>query len=136
MPTLVFSSFGLPLCFSWMANAVDQDTNSEYCAACGGQGRLLCCDGCPRSFHFYCLDPPQVEEDQAGEEYWYCHNCEGARDPQVREPQGLWSQLRSSFNKQNPVAYALPKRYRDYYEGVATGEDGEYVDVAAGGKTK
>ena len=30
--------------------------NDDYCAACGGNGKLLCCDGCTRSFHFKCVD--------------------------------------------------------------------------------
>lgn len=127
-----------PSCYDFMANIVDQDDNFEHCAACGGTGRLLCCDGCPKSFHFSCLDPPQVEvaQDEIQDEDWYCPNCLGTRDPQIQESKGLWSQLKTNFNRQNPVAYALPRRYRDYYEGVATGEDGEYLDVALTGKTR
>lgn len=32
--------------------------NNDFCEACGGHGRFVCCDGCPRSFHFFCMSPP------------------------------------------------------------------------------
>ncbi|TKY86657.1 hypothetical protein EX895_004297 [Sporisorium graminicola] len=32
--------------------------NNDFCEACGGHGRFVCCDGCPRSFHFHCMSPP------------------------------------------------------------------------------
>ncbi|EPQ26492.1 uncharacterized protein PFL1_05814 [Pseudozyma flocculosa PF-1] len=38
-------------------------SNNDYCEVCRGNGRFLCCDGCPRSFHFYCMNPPlQIDE--------------------------------------------------------------------------
>ena len=33
-------------------------SNNDFCEVCGGNGRFLCCDGCPRSFHFFCMNPP------------------------------------------------------------------------------
>ncbi|KAN0063355.1 hypothetical protein ACQY0O_004521 [Thecaphora frezii] len=33
-------------------------SNNDFCEVCRGNGRFLCCDGCPRSFHFYCMNPP------------------------------------------------------------------------------
>ncbi|SPO24683.1 uncharacterized protein UTRI_01649_B [Ustilago trichophora] len=32
--------------------------NNDFCETCGGHGRFVCCDGCPRSFHFFCMSPP------------------------------------------------------------------------------
>jgi hypothetical protein len=43
--------------------------NEEICGACGGPGRFLCCEGCPKSFHFTCLDPP-IDENQLPEDSW------------------------------------------------------------------
>ena len=31
---------------------------------------------------------------------------------------------------QNPRAFSLPERVRNYYEGVGCGEDGEYEEVS------
>lgn len=44
--------------------------NEEICGACGGPGRFLCCEGCPKSFHFSCLDPP-IDENDLPEDSWY-----------------------------------------------------------------
>lgn len=33
-------------------------SNNDFCETCGGHGRFVCCDGCPRSFHFFCMSPP------------------------------------------------------------------------------
>lgn len=44
--------------------------NEEICGACGGPGRFLCCEGCPKSFHFTCLDPP-IDENDLPEDSWY-----------------------------------------------------------------
>ena len=46
--------------------------NMEECRGCGGGCGLLCCDGCPSSYHPYCLDPP-LEEIPEGE--WLCPRC-------------------------------------------------------------
>ena len=44
--------------------------NEEICGACAGPGRFLCCEGCPKSFHFTCLDPP-IDENDLPEDSWY-----------------------------------------------------------------
>jgi hypothetical protein len=119
----------------YMANfKLKQNGNSEYCAACGGQGRLLCCDGCPRTFHFACLDPPLADDEQP-EGIWYCQSCE-KRGQSGHDNKGLWGQINEKFGAQIPKAFSLPARLRDYYEGVETGDDGEYVEVAVAGKTR
>ena len=44
-------------------------------------------------------------------------------------PRGLWSQLRKTIQYRNPTAFRLPREVRDYFEGVTTGEEGEYEEV-------
>ena len=107
-----------------------QSDNSDYCSACGGSGYLLCCDGCDRAFHFECLDPP-LDPNISVQDLpnpWYCFICKARRNPVARESHGLFTDLVFRIERKNPTAFALPQKLRDYFEGVKTGEDGEYVD--------
>ncbi|KNA24549.1 hypothetical protein SOVF_014680 [Spinacia oleracea] len=47
------------------------DENDDLCSVCHGTGDLLCCDGCPRSFHLECISLPRVPQNK-----WYCKCCE------------------------------------------------------------
>ncbi|KAL8158502.1 hypothetical protein V2J09_000039 [Rumex salicifolius] len=44
--------------------------NDDLCSICCQPGNLLCCDGCPRSFHKECIPLLEVPEDT-----WYCRYC-------------------------------------------------------------
>lgn len=43
--------------------------------------------------------------------------------------EGLFAALLFHVQKKTPNAFCLPEDLRDYFEGVQTGEDGEYVEV-------
>ena len=111
-----------------MANRIVQTDNVDYCTACSGNGQLLCCDGCTRSFHFTCLDPP-MDPTHSPDGEWYCHICVSRRDPQPKPPRGVFSALLAFLEKKNPIAFNLPEDVRDYFEGVKTGEEGEYEET-------
>jgi PHD-finger len=50
--------------------------NEDHCSACHSQGALVYCDGCPRAFHFWCLDPPMEASDlPEGDSIWFCPSC-------------------------------------------------------------
>lgn len=115
---------------------IEVDNNDDACTACGGNGKLLCCDNCPSAFHFSCVDPP-LDEDNPPEGEWLCNKCKGKIDYFVKKPRGLFSNLLDSVQKQNPSVFSLPRELRDQYEGVKTGDKGEYVDYTEVGlKTK
>lgn len=44
--------------------------NDDLCTICYQPGHLLCCDGCPRSFHQECIPLLEVPDDT-----WYCRYC-------------------------------------------------------------
>ena len=106
--------------------------NNDFCSACGGSGFLLCCDGCDRSFHFACLDPPLNEDASELNEPWFCYICVAKRPFATESPEklrGLFAPLFGSLKKRNPSNFALPEDIRNYYEGVATDKNGAFMDA-------
>lgn len=108
---------------------MDQSSdNNDFCSACGGTGFLLCCDGCNRSFHFTCCDPPLNPDASQLDEPWFCSVCETRRSPPPKQTRGLFAMLLSVVVKQNTTAFEVPEVIRDYFEGVKTGLEGEYEE--------
>ncbi|KAK3692746.1 hypothetical protein B0T22DRAFT_495795 [Podospora appendiculata] len=105
-----------------------EDDNDDYCSSCGGNGELICCDGCTRSFHLNCVDPPLIQDSMPVE--WYCNVCRTARHP-ARFPThaGAFALLLERLDAKNSSAFRLPDDVREYFEAVRTGVDGEYEEV-------
>ncbi|OUM55002.1 hypothetical protein BVG19_g4477 [[Candida] boidinii] len=101
--------------------------NDDFCSACGYPGKFLCCEGCPKSFHFLCCDPP-MDEDNLPEGSWFCRECLAERNRTIKYDIGIFSKLLNQAEKRNPTSYALPKKIRDLFQDVSTGPNGEYVD--------
>lgn len=105
-----------------------QDDNDDYCSACGGNGDLVCCDGCIRSFHFKCVDPPILVGNLPDD--WYCNVCQSERSGPLHDNlPGAFGPLLVSLDKKNPSAFHLPKVIREYFVDVKTGADGEYEEA-------
>eukprot|EP00743_Colponemidia_sp_Colp-15_P009739 GILK01010659.1.p1 GENE.GILK01010659.1~~GILK01010659.1.p1 ORF type:complete len:604 (-),score=84.44 GILK01010659.1:166-1836(-) len=49
---------------------IDHTENEDECAECGIGGDLLCCDGCPASYHLKCAGVEEVPEGR-----WECKDC-------------------------------------------------------------
>ncbi|WFD34212.1 hypothetical protein MCUN1_001049 [Malassezia cuniculi] len=126
--------------------------NNDICETCGGHGRFLCCDGCPRSFHFACTNPPLDPDEMpfpngtllknpttsqdlrlrgraAADDSWYCRVCFSAQKP-PRAPSGTgpFGPLIAQLERENPTVFSLPAEIRNYYKGVSTDPNGTYVD--------
>ncbi|KAI5970754.1 hypothetical protein CANMA_000173 [Candida margitis] len=110
----------------------EEDThkdNDDFCFACGRPGIFICCETCPKSFHFTCCDPP-IEEPP--EDDWYCHECFAKRYPQLIpnwKDVGIFGKLLNDLEVRNPKVFQLPRNFRDdTFIGVYTGENGDYAD--------
>ena len=110
--------------------AEQQDDNDDYCSSCGGNGNLICCDGCTRSFHLNCLDPLMPDPMPAE---WFCNVCLSNRQPpQSPAYRGPFALLLENLDAKNSSAFRLPDDVRDYFEGVKTGPEGEYEEIGQG----
>lgn len=107
--------------------------NEDFCSACRGSGYLLCCDGCDRSFHFSCLDPPLNNEASELNEPWFCYICVAKRpvtsDQSEKATRGLFAPLLTSLRKRNPSNFQLPENIRNYFEGVAADAKGSFIEA-------
>ncbi|CAJ0651317.1 6577_t:CDS:2 [Entrophospora sp. SA101] len=101
--------------------------NQDYCNTCGNGGQLMCCDSCPRAFHFTCLVPP-LDIDNTPQGNWYCRVCCAEENP-PSGPQGLFQELIEKACSSNPKSFSLPESLRNTFEGVGTGQCEEYVDT-------
>ncbi|KAM0559593.1 hypothetical protein ACHAPJ_004117 [Fusarium lateritium] len=108
--------------------------NDEDCSACGAAGDVVCCDGCPRSFHFECVG--MIPSEHLPDE-WYCNECLYKRYPS-RMPayKGVFAGALTNLEKSIPRAFSLPKKLQTRFEGVKAGADGEYEEVTTTKTTK
>ncbi|PWN20810.1 hypothetical protein BCV69DRAFT_199815 [Microstroma glucosiphilum] len=134
-------------------NAVDgkeglneEALNEDFCSTCRGTGHFICCDSCPRSFHFACVNPPldinEVPLDDNSE--WHCRACSAQRrsSSQGTQKKGSAKQQRSAARggrffaplvdqteSSNPSIFALPPDIKSFFKNVATAADGSYQDL-------
>ncbi|KAK7023831.1 histone deacetylase associated PHD protein-2 [Favolaschia claudopus] len=101
------------------------NNNEDHCSSCRSHGALVYCDGCPRAFHLWCLNPPMERID---EDRWFCPACVIQKHPPRKPPPGLFSPLIQLVQTSIPTEYQLPEDIRTFFRDVGTGPKGTYVD--------
>ncbi|KAK6950290.1 hypothetical protein Daesc_008616 [Daldinia eschscholtzii] len=61
---------------------------------------------------------------------WYCNECKHRQCPPFNEHFGPLRSLFAVLDRKNPRAFRLPEDIRDLFEGVRTGPEGEYEEIA------
>ncbi|KAL2915380.1 hypothetical protein HK105_204996 [Polyrhizophydium stewartii] len=111
-----------------------QRGSQDNCSACLGKGELLCCDTCPRVFHFSCV-PEGFTRNNVPEGFWQCRIC--TRESEGRRTRGQSTTrygggrgrgrgrrvgpmraLIELVNSMNPRAFQLPTRLQCLFDDV------------------
>lgn len=100
--------------------------NDDFCTTCGGAGIFICCESCPKSFHFTCCEPPLEE---CPEDNWHCLECLHKQRKPESYPSSLFGKLMQRLEGRNPTSFMLPEPLRNgTFIGVVTGDNGVYSD--------
>lgn len=119
--------------------------NNDYCSCCGMTGLFLCCESCPKSYHFQCINPP-VDPNNLPE-VWYCKECikkkvkhKGGKDRERNETGdnneydnlmlnvGIYAKLFDNIIFQDPISFQLPKEIIESFQGISIDKLGDYND--------
>ncbi|GMF36349.1 unnamed protein product [Phytophthora lilii] len=97
--------------------------HNAHCELCATGGKLLCCDGCARAYHFSCVQPP-ITKVPSKDEDWFCSYCQaafGGPKPKL---------LPSEDNEYCLVCPPLPDVPRSLIEAVTDASSYEEEDEA------
>lgn len=104
--------------------------NQDFCSCCGLPGMFLCCETCPRSFHFHCLNPP-MDPNQLPDR-WFCRECIGekvkAENKVVSPNVGIFDKLLLNVEFENPLSFKLPREIVETFQGISMDRIGDFED--------
>ncbi|KAG6878772.1 hypothetical protein C0993_008071 [Termitomyces sp. T159_Od127] len=103
--------------------------NDDHCSSCRSHGALVYCDGCPRAFHLWCLDPPMESVDE-GDSRWFCPGCTIRKHPPRKPPPSLLAPLIHQVDNTIPKEFQLPEDVRTFFRDVGSGPKGTYVETS------
>ncbi|KAJ2558848.1 hypothetical protein EV175_000607 [Coemansia sp. RSA 1933] len=104
----------------------------DTCDACDQPGQFVCCDLCPRVFHFYCADPPMSREAVSNIDHWFCREC-AHRVSRKRKSRAhvknIFYPLISAMEFKNPRVFVVPDEIRRQFDGIERDIDGTFINV-------
>ena len=72
-----------------------------------------------------------MDSNTQPEGQWLCTKCLKGRLEFPAQSRGVFRELTAEVNGKNPSAFNLPLSVREYFDGVKTGEEGEYEETAS-----
>ncbi|KZT33985.1 hypothetical protein SISSUDRAFT_1053497 [Sistotremastrum suecicum HHB10207 ss-3] len=113
-------------------NGPTNSPNQDHCSACRSLGALLYCDGCPRAFHLWCLNPPlEPSEVPEGSTSWFCPSCALRNDPPPPPPFSFLSPITHVIQNTVPTEFRLPEELRSHFKNTGADGRGYYTDVSS-----
>ncbi|KAJ2777705.1 hypothetical protein H4R18_005016 [Coemansia javaensis] len=112
--------------------AKTQAGGHDACDACGQPGQFICCEQCPRVFHFMCVEPPMTPEAVDQIDHWFCRECTHQRSRKRKSrahAKNIFYPLISRMEHSNPRTFAVPAEIRRLFDGVEADVDGTYINV-------
>ncbi|OMH83637.1 hypothetical protein AX774_g2855 [Zancudomyces culisetae] len=110
--------------------------SNDACTSCKQSGRFICCDACPKVFHFLCAEPPLDEERAKSLDYWFCKECQykrlGVKPVDVGESESLLKPLLVSLDGKNPKTFTVPEEIRRSIEVLKDSYCDEYPEDEEG----
>ncbi|KAI0362764.1 hypothetical protein OH77DRAFT_1389108 [Trametes cingulata] len=121
-----------PTAVSLGNEAVASLSNEDHCSACRSFGSLVYCDGCPRAFHLWCLDPPMESADLPEGDRWFCPACLLEQRPPPKPPASLkfMAPLVHELGTRIPSEFQLPHDIRTFFKDVSSSARGTYLDTS------
>ncbi|XP_077147183.1 autoimmune regulator isoform X5 [Ranitomeya variabilis] len=103
-----------PLKLTLRAKLSTNPSNDDECSVCRDGGQLLCCDGCPRSFHLSCLVPPLTYIPSGT---WRCGSCkkdaspmDEHKDPADKAAAMITESIENSAVESNKDSHVIPDK--------------------------
>lgn len=117
-----------------VASSADEGVeNNDYCSCCGMTGMFLCCESCPKSYHFHCINPP-IDPNNLPE-FWYCKECikkkakrEALSANSLTVNVGIFSKLFDNILFQDPISFQVPKEIIESFEHISSDRLGDFND--------
>ncbi|KAJ2811057.1 hypothetical protein H4S07_002300 [Coemansia furcata] len=113
-------------------NGAPKDAANDTCDTCGQPGQFICCELCPRVFHFLCVEPPMSHEEVSKIEHWYCRACQHlvTRKRKSRaHAKNIFYPLLSALEFQNARTFSVPEDIRRQFDGIEADIDGAFINT-------
>ncbi|KAJ1807060.1 hypothetical protein LPJ75_004895, partial [Coemansia sp. RSA 2598] len=119
-------------CKNGQSHAASDDRAHDACDACGQPGQFICCELCPRVFHFLCVNPPITAEAVSKIDHWYCRKCQHVVNRKRKSrahAKNIFYPLISEMEFKNPMVFAVPEEIRRQFDGIEADVDGTFINT-------